>query len=276
VRAKYSVIVTVKNRQPLLNRCLQTVLWQDYTDFECVVVDYGSDPPAVVPNDPRMRVVRIEPPDDGWNGCIALNAGLANAAAERVVLLNCDCLMAPDLLRVADALLAERGETQQTYWQRFDLSKAGLAAVKCIFAAGRLANPRRCFRPGFVRFLERTGLARRHPCSSYGDFLVIKKQPLIELGGFDEAMAGWGQMDVDMKERLEALGYPDHWGMEMKLIHQYHPPQTNKHATVGRNLALSRRALAEGQLVRNGGPGAFEKYLVSGETESVEAAECMV
>jgi GT2 family glycosyltransferase len=272
----YSVIVTVKDRQPLLSRCLQTVLWQEYRDFECVVVDYGSDPPAAVPNDPRIRVVRMDPPDDGWNGCIALNAGLANAAAERIVLLNCDCLMAPDLLGVADALLAERGERQQTYWRRFDLSRTGLATVKCIFAAGGLVDPRRCFSPGFTRLLERTGLATWHPCSSYGDFLVIRKQPLIELGGFDEAMAGWGQMDVDMMARLKGLGHAEHWGMEMKLMHQYHPAQANMLATVERNLALSRRALAEGQLVRNGGAGNFAKYVVSREMESVEAAECMV
>ncbi len=267
---RYSVIITVKNRQRLLNCCLRSVLWQDFRDFEIVLVDYGSNPRIRTPDDPRIRLVRWEPADDTWNGCIALNVGLANASAERILLLNCDCLMAPDLLSTVDALVSADREPRQIYWRRFDLSRGGLALTKCMLGVSGPFDSRSCFRPGFETLATRCGLAKWHPLSSYGDFLTVPRRPLIQLGGFDERMTGWGQMDLDMMERLKVLGYAVHWGMELKLIHQYHRPQSDQRETVIRNIALSRKAAADGELVRNGGPSHFETYVRSARADRVE------
>jgi glycosyltransferase involved in cell wall biosynthesis len=276
VSPKYSVIITVKDRPRLLARCLQTVLWQDCPDYDVVVVDYGSSPPVNLSTGERVSVVRVEPGDETWNGCVALNVGLANASAERIVLLNCDCLMAPDLLSTVDRLISEDPAPQQIYWRRLDLTRAGLATLRLLSKTNGSAGLRSCFRPGFGRFLLRARLAAWHPLSSYGDFLVVKRAPLIELGGFDERMAGWGQMDTDMMERLKRVGYVEHWGLDLKLIHQYHPPQPNREHTVEDNIALSRTAMSEGQLVRNGGPAHLAQYVVPRANSASELTECTV
>lgn len=273
---QYSVIITVRDRQQLLDRCLRSVHWQSFRDYEVVLVDYGSNPAVRAPDDSRIRIVRMEPPDDTWNGCVALNAGIANARASQVVLLNCDCLMAPDLLGTVDRMLSAADAPRQIYWRRFDLSRGGSAAIRGMFRLGGPANPRNCFRPSFVKFATQMCLGRWHPLTSYGDFLAVRKQPLIDLGGFDERMTGWGQMDLDMMERLKALGYAVHWGMELELIHQFHPPQANQNETVIRNIALSRDAIVEGQLVRNGGAAHLEKYVESTERREDALAECIV
>ena len=277
----YTFITTVKNRQQLLDRCLESILWQDCSDFEAIVVDYGSQPAVMVPGDPRIRVVRIEPDGDGWNGSVALNAGIANAGAEKLVLLNCDCLVAPDMLSAIDGIIRNRDNKLQIYWRRFDLAPSGQRLLESV-SERRLFS--RVYPPLLVAlglgrwhvlvdhrlvkscpkrlydFLVALGLRKWHRLTAYGDFLAVDKAPLMEIGGFDERMAGWGRMDLDAMERLKMMGYQVFWGRQFKLIHQHHAPQEGQRESNKSNTKLSLRELAAGRIVRNGGIQNFERY----------------
>ena len=39
---KVSIIVPVHNAQATLSRCVSSILHQEYTDFEILLIDYGS------------------------------------------------------------------------------------------------------------------------------------------------------------------------------------------------------------------------------------------
>lgn len=92
-----SIVLPTHNRPALLQDAVRSVLGQDVTDWELVVVDSGSDPPATVPADPRIRLVRL-----GVNlgPAVARNAGLAVATGEVVTFLDDDDAFTADRLRI--------------------------------------------------------------------------------------------------------------------------------------------------------------------------------
>ncbi len=57
-----SVIICTYNRHELLRRALDSVLMQDMTDFEVIIVDDGSDDPVDLPIAylDRVRMIRTE------------------------------------------------------------------------------------------------------------------------------------------------------------------------------------------------------------------------
>ena len=253
----YSFVIAVKNRQELFNRCLKSVLWQDYPSYEVIVVDYGSEPKVVVPEDRKIRIIRLDPKDNTWNISIALNAGVANSKAENLVLMGCDCIHAPDLLSFVDAIAKRsllKSRKLQIYWRRFELTSLGQSWLIN-------SEPKEVFQ-NTPQFLTDQGLGKWGRLNTYGDFLIVKREPVVVIGGFDERMSGWGWQDADMMERLMRQDYQKYWGMQLKLIHQFHFDQQGKNEAHRRNLGISRREKAAGNVIRNGGPQGFAKYRV--------------
>lgn len=244
---KYSFITTVRNRQERLDRCLHSILWQQFKDYEVVVVDYGSELPVQVPQ--GVKLIRWEA--DTWNESIAKNIGIANADGERLFLLNCDSIIAPDLLGIINALL-EKDSKQHIYWQRFDLSRKGLPIVQ-VLEWGQIE--------GYFKTVASLKWIQLkwgdwHPLSAYGELTVVEREPVVMLGGYDERMTGWGYMDMDLKLRLDAVGYHTHWGTGFKLVHHYHKTLHDGHSC-GRNKAIGSK---DGNIIRNDGAENFLKY----------------
>jgi glycosyltransferase involved in cell wall biosynthesis len=80
-----------------LAECLSSIQAQTIDDFECIVVDDGSNPPAAVPADSRFRLVRRPV---GTNSASARNAGLASARGRYVTFLDDDDLYTPERLAI--------------------------------------------------------------------------------------------------------------------------------------------------------------------------------
>ena len=95
-----SVIVPVYNAERFLQECLDSILAQDYTHWEAVLVDDGSTDgaPAIcdayAQKDPRFRVFHKQ------NGGVssARNLGLEKAVGEWVFFLDADDRLKPDAL----------------------------------------------------------------------------------------------------------------------------------------------------------------------------------
>ncbi|GMO69563.1 MAG: glycosyltransferase [Treponemataceae bacterium] len=90
----FSIIVPVYNTEKYLKQCLDSVLSQTFTDFECILIDDGS-PDACPPicddyaaRDNRFVVIHQE--NAGLSA--ARNAGIRKASGEYIVLLDSDDL----------------------------------------------------------------------------------------------------------------------------------------------------------------------------------------
>ena len=92
MRPKISVIVPVYNTEKYLDRCIQSILAQTYTDFELLLVDDGSTDSSgaicdkYAEQDSRVRVFHKE------NGGVssARNQGLDNAKGEWITFVDSD------------------------------------------------------------------------------------------------------------------------------------------------------------------------------------------
>jgi GT2 family glycosyltransferase len=94
-----SIIIPTWNGRAFIEDCLNSLLSQDYPDFEVIVVDNAStDGTAdfVAEKYPTVRLIRNER-NLGFSG--GVNIGLAQAAGEILVLLNQDTLVEPTWLK---------------------------------------------------------------------------------------------------------------------------------------------------------------------------------
>jgi glycosyltransferase involved in cell wall biosynthesis len=98
---RVSVLLPVKNAEPFLIECLQSIQQQTLTDWECCLLDDGSSDgsaailQAYVASDARFRIV---PSDD--EGLIAANRSLLAAAkGECVTRMDADDIMPKDKLQ---------------------------------------------------------------------------------------------------------------------------------------------------------------------------------
>ena len=95
-----SVVVPVFNVECYLRQCLESIICSSYKDWECVLVDDGSQDKAglicdeYAEKDQRFRVVHKE------NGGVssARNAGIDVATGKWVVFIDADDLISPSFL----------------------------------------------------------------------------------------------------------------------------------------------------------------------------------
>jgi len=107
---RFSVVVTTYNREALLERCLASLLVQDYPQegYEIVVVDDGSADATAslltsLAREGRIRYLHQE--NCGW--AVARNTGVARSRGEIILFTDDDCRLPIDWLSKYDAVYHE-------------------------------------------------------------------------------------------------------------------------------------------------------------------------
>lgn len=97
-----SILVPARNEERSIRDCLESLLAQDYPNFEVIVIDDRSEDltAAIVQNiadrDPRVRLVHGTPLPDGWVGkCWALDQGVKHARGEWLLFTDADTVHEP-------------------------------------------------------------------------------------------------------------------------------------------------------------------------------------
>ncbi|MGY1734462.1 glycosyltransferase family 2 protein [Geodermatophilus sp. SYSU D00684] len=103
---RVAVLVPVHDQAAFLPRALESLLAQEETAWEAVVVDDGSREPVAVPADPRLRLVRT---DDNRGLGAALNRALDETTAPVVAYLPADDVWFPAHLATLLDALADDG-----------------------------------------------------------------------------------------------------------------------------------------------------------------------
>jgi GT2 family glycosyltransferase len=199
-----SVIVVCWNSADVLGGCLDRLLAQDYTNYEIVVVDDGSQDETLAvaqrrgPPDGNLKVVR----SSRNRGCpAARNLGLEHAQGEIVAFIDADGFAAPSWLRQLVAT--------------FDADETvGGAASTVFFAdnplvlngAGGTVN-----RQGWAADLSMNESYERAEIASealypMGCGMAVRRSALERVGPFDDRMLNYYD-DVDYGIRLWRAGY---------------------------------------------------------------------
>ena len=97
---KISIIIPVYNAEDYLERCIQSILAQNFSSYEVILVDDGStDSSALIcdrysATDPRFRT--IHKPNGGVSS--ARNAGISLAKGEYLMFVDSDDMLLPDAI----------------------------------------------------------------------------------------------------------------------------------------------------------------------------------
>ncbi len=106
----FSIIVTAYNTEKWLNRCVDSILGQNFGDFELILVDDGSTDrsgeicDSYAARDGRVRVIHQK--NGGYSA--ALNAGLSVMRGEYVLFVDSDDWVEPNWLEEISAALIEK------------------------------------------------------------------------------------------------------------------------------------------------------------------------
>lgn len=101
-----SIILSTYNRPDKLAVAIQSVFTQTYTDWELLVIDDGSTMSNTVPDDPRVKLVRLHPNSGG--SYRPRRTGLEMAKGKYVAILDDDTFWVdPDKLRLQVGFLEE-------------------------------------------------------------------------------------------------------------------------------------------------------------------------
>jgi glycosyltransferase involved in cell wall biosynthesis len=175
-----SVVIPVYNRCELLSRAIASVLKQSFRNFECIVVDDGSDVDIrhfSGSNDERFSYLRLS---DHWGVSRARNLGVEAATAPWIAFLDSDDEWLPQKLAC------------QMKWAACNPSFRIFQSKEAWIRNGVRVNPPRTHlkRQGnlFADSLER--------CMITPSSVVLRKDLFLESGGFNEAIPACEDYDL--------------------------------------------------------------------------------
>jgi len=205
-----SVVVCSYDRLQYVQRCLEALTRQSvgYNGFEIILVDNGS-PPAVaaemrriIEAIPNARLVRLE----AAGISLARNAGARAASGDYVAYIDDDAMAMPDWIEQIQHVLAEHG-------------------CRPVVLGGKVLpiweSPLPDWWPaslrGVLSIIEHDGAGEYRtdalPASlaPYGVNMILRRDTMLEHGGFDEALGRHGLVllsdeDVQLAWRLQDAG----------------------------------------------------------------------
>jgi GT2 family glycosyltransferase len=233
-----AVITIVRGRLDHL-AVQQAALRAQPTPYERVIVQMGGPDVRDVVDDDSVSVIRLAAQEQLLPLAAARNAGVRASTAERLVLLDVDCIPAPSLLaRYADAL--DR--------------VGGLVAgpVSYLPSGARTGDP--------IDPEQLAAMADPHPARPVpadGELLpencydlfwslsfAVHRADWNRIGGFCELYRGYGGEDTDFAWLARGAGVPLHWVGGAIAWHQHHDtedPPLRHLSSIVRNSRLFHR-----------------------------------
>ena len=157
---RVSIIVPARNEEHNIQRCVTSLLEQDYPDYEVIVVDDAStdETPRLLdemarahPHGAKLRVLRLSELPDGWAGKPhALHAGVQEARGELLLFTDADTWHAPQALRAAvtraeerqlDLLSLNSGQELPSFWEKAMMPMAVLG-ISMQYPINQVNDPR--------------------------------------------------------------------------------------------------------------------------------------
>jgi glycosyltransferase involved in cell wall biosynthesis len=193
--SKVSVVVPVYNGERYLQKTLESILVQTYTNYEIICVDDGSkDGSMHILNSYGDRLQVIQQENTGQAG--ARNAGAKVATGSYIAFLDQDDLWYPSKLELQVQLLEANPEAVMVHCDMDVIDETGNVIQRNIISPTRNASP--------PKGLTMTRLFGWNPCI-YPSTMLIRRGAFDRVGGFDPELPCYGE-DIDLMLRLRTEG----------------------------------------------------------------------
>ena len=216
-----SLVITTYNRSDALAVVLASLARQDDQGFEIIIADDGSSQvhQSAVRSAVRrlgLRATCVWHPDVGFTAAQVRNLGVSVAHGDYVILLDGDCVLAPDFVRQHRTLaragcfvngsrvLLESQLTAAVLAQHVDLPAQPANFWVGQRLRGQVSKLTGQWRlPGWWprRQIAHFYWKRIRSCN-----MALWRQDYIDVNGFDESFVGWGHEDADFVLRLHNKG----------------------------------------------------------------------
>lgn len=201
-----TVVLTNRNRDlRLIKRCLKSLENQSNTDFQCVVVDYGSsenqqeDLEVLIKDFKHINLISCNTSKQLWCKSRAINIALQSCNTPSFFVGDIDMIYHPDFV---ETLHQYQTKADAIYFQVGFLSEEESKKEKAF----------KEFEISFKSTEEATGMT------------LYKTEVLKSINGYDEFYHGWGSEDTDVHIRLKNANKQVFYYEESVLIlHQWHP-----------------------------------------------------
>lgn len=136
VNPKFSIIIPVYNTETYLSKTLDSILSQDYQDFEIICINDGStDNSLALLEDYKKKDNRITVLNQSNQGvATARNLGLEHAKNEYIVFVDSEDFVTPNWLKDCSKALSEDTDIVifglKTYYEKTEKSRAGQYSSK--------------------------------------------------------------------------------------------------------------------------------------------------
>jgi glycosyltransferase involved in cell wall biosynthesis len=255
-----SVIVSTYNRPRALSLVLDGLAKQTVTPAQIIIADDGSGPEteAIVRARDRqgLPLEHCWHSDSGFRKTVILNQAIRQVRTNYLIFLDGDCiparsyiethleLSAPRCLLAGTRVLLSRRLTHalergvedchdRSTW--FWLSKRATGDINQWLPHLRLPNGEwRCARPKNWRLVR-------------GCNFSLATKDLLQTGGFDETILGWGREDSELAVRLINSGLRVKWSaFSAPVFHLWHSEE--RRDAFGSNDEILQQTIAEGRL----------------------------
>jgi chlorobactene glucosyltransferase len=217
-----SVLIPAKDEAGQIEKCVTSVLRQDYPNFDVIVIDdrstdgTGAILDGLAAHDPRVRVVHLThgalPP--GWGGkSFALHNGLERAMGQWLLFVDADVQLEPDVMSATIAWAAQR---------KFDLISILPRFVSGTFAEAVLQPLAGAATSGMFLIALTNSPAWPKLAFANGQYLMVRRDAYEAIGGH-EAIRGTLSEDVALARRLKVAGFRPRlgWGDSWATVRMY-------------------------------------------------------
>ncbi len=223
-----SVIIVNYNVKHFLEQCLHSVLKAvKGIQAEVLVIDNNSTDGSTAYLKPMFPAIHFIVNTENLGFAKACNQGLRNATGKYILFLNPDTIVPEDCFQQCIAFLAAHPD-------------AGALGIKMMDGSGQfLKESKRAFPGPTTSLYKLFGLSKLFPrsrtFSKYhlgyldenknsevdvlaGAFMLLKKEVLDKIGGFDEIFFMYGE-DVDLSYRIQKAGYRNYYFAGSSILH---------------------------------------------------------
>ncbi|MCC9061717.1 glycosyltransferase family 2 protein [Flavobacterium piscisymbiosum] len=200
-----TLVLINRNRNfGIIKKCLNSLMLQSNTDFELILVDYGSEEKYVIDLEkllieyPKVKFIKCSVHGQLWNKSRAINIALKQAVNPYFLIGDIDMIYHQDFFNYLDKL---KSEQKAIYFKVGFLNREESLNEKS-FADYKINH---------LSSIEATGITL-YPTSL-----------LKSINGYDEFYHGWGAEDTDVHIRFKNAGYAvEFYEKKTLLLHQWH------------------------------------------------------
>lgn len=174
-----SVIIPARNEEDTISSCIHSVMANDYTNFEVIVInDRSTDRTASIVEQlqhqyPRLRLVHTIELTDNSNlqgKTRALHQGITQSSGEILMMTDADCDVQSSWIRSIVGVFNNPG--------------VGLVPSFTVVTTFNLFSRMQCLEWVFNHTLASAGIGLHQPLGCFGNNLSIRRSTYTEIGGY--------------------------------------------------------------------------------------------